>query len=312
MLKSTIQEVVRHSNALKTGKSPGTDGIPAEVWKYLTDDLYKVMADNFSKMLRGEKSIPKSWKESEIRWIFKHNGSPLLITNYRPIALGNCLGKLFMRILTERIENLVERDGLVAAEQMGFRPDRSCQGAALILQILVDRANKKGTPFWWAGIDLSKAYDNVDHDILWEILQQKGITGNWLETIKRVYQQNKIRSITTDGYSEWVRVKKGIRQGCPLSPALFAIYMDWVSVSLSNAGIMEPSKQVVTQPEPNMLLYADDMAIWANSLSVFQSKLRVVIKALANLGMPVNTNKSTIQANEAGTLEHLPLSNTHS
>ena len=134
-----------------------------------------------------------------------------------------------MRIMTDRLERVIEKDGIVASEQMGFRTDRSCQGATIILQVMIDRANRNNSPFWWAGLDISKAYDTVNHEALWKILEKKGIGGLWLNTLKSIYDENKIRSITTDGCSRWVKVKKGIRQGCPMSPALFAIYLDWVS-----------------------------------------------------------------------------------
>ena len=256
------EEILKHTKVLKLGKSPGTDGIPAEVWKYWPEELYQILADNFTLILKGKLNIPKSWKESEIKWIFKHNGSPLEISNYRP-ALGNSLGKLFMRIMTDRLERVIEEDGIVASEQMGFRTDRSCQGATIILQVMIDRANRNNTPFWWAGLDISKAYDTVNHEALWKILEKKGIGGLWLNTLKSIYEENKIRSITTDGCSSWVKVKKGIRQGCPMSPALFAIYLDWVSESLE---MKKPIIKSLSLPEPNMLLYADDMAVWEYSL----------------------------------------------
>ena len=205
------EEILKHTKMLKQGKSPGTDGIPAEVWKYWPEELYQILADNFTLILNGKLNVPKSWKESEIKWIFKHNGSPLEISNYRPIALGNSLGKLFMRIMTDRLERVIEEDGIVASEQMGFRTDRSCQGATLILQVMIDRANRNNSPFWWAGLDISKAYDTVNHEALWRILEKKGIGGLWLNTLKSIYDENKIRSITTDGCSSWVKVKKGIR-----------------------------------------------------------------------------------------------------
>ncbi|MCP4114889.1 MAG: reverse transcriptase family protein, partial [Desulfobacteraceae bacterium] len=153
---------------------------------------------------------------------------PLQIKNYRPIALTDTLYKIFTRIMTERVEKVVEKYGMVADEQQGFRSDRSCLSASMALKILMARRMKKGQekPFHVAYLDISKAYDTVDHEKLWEILGGMGIRGNWLENMKKLYKDNVLKSMLPSGKTRGVPMRRGIRQGCPLSPILFAMYVE--------------------------------------------------------------------------------------
>ena len=103
-------------------------------------------------------------------------------------------------------------------------------------------------------MDISKAYDTVDHGKLWQVLASLGIKGTWLENMKELYNNNIIKSITPYGKTKGVAVRRGIRQGCPLSPLLFALYVEPITRAM---------KKVNPRPEeePSMLAYADDMAV---------------------------------------------------
>ena len=95
------------------------------------------------------------------------------MSNYRPIALSNTLSKLFTKILTKRLETLLEISHIIKDEQQGFRPDRSCTATILLLKTLMARARKEKQPFYLATLDISKAYDNVNHAKLWEICKKQ-------------------------------------------------------------------------------------------------------------------------------------------
>ncbi len=163
------EEVRRVARKLKRDKSPGSDLIPNEAWKYMGQGEYEWMASKFTSILQGVEPVPKEWKTMVVKWIYKKD-SMLALTNYRPIALGNTLSKLFMRVLTERIERLVERGQLVSGEQQGFRTDRSCMGALFMLRRMAAKADVRQEPFLVASLDISKAYDTVSHEALWAVL----------------------------------------------------------------------------------------------------------------------------------------------
>jgi len=170
---------------LKNNKAPGSDSIPNEIWKGWSEANTKGLAFEFEKC-RKTNIFPRTWKQTDIRWLFK-KGNPFEISNYRPIALGNTLYKLYMRILTNRLEELGEGTGIISDEQQGFRTDRSCAAAIIMLKTMIARRMKDERPFYMACLDISKACDMVDHQRLWQICQLMGITGTWFDNVRELY-----------------------------------------------------------------------------------------------------------------------------
>jgi len=144
-------------------------------------------------------------------------------------------------------------------------------------------------------LDISKAYDSVNHKALWSICEQLGVKGTWLENVKALYSDNTLQSITNYGMTPEVKMVRGIRQGCPLSPLLFAVYVEPITRRvrevLQNKGYMKDD-------EPVMKLYADDMAVWDTREEVFGEKLKAVVEGLEELGMLISEDKTELQHNE--------------
>ena len=113
------QDLDRVEKKLKKNKTPGEDLIANEIFtkmsKKTKEKLAKVM-----EYCRQTSQFPGGWKETEIRWLYKKD-DPLEIKNYRPIALTDTLYKIFTRIMTSRLEQAVEKYGIIADEQQGFQ-----------------------------------------------------------------------------------------------------------------------------------------------------------------------------------------------
>ena len=85
-----------------------------------------------------------------------------------------------------------------------------------------------------------------------------GIEGKWLENIKEMYNGTVLEAITAEGMTPKVQMKRGIRQGCPMSPMLFALYME-------DSDKKDEKRRKDRKEEPCMLMYADDMVVWGDS-----------------------------------------------
>ncbi len=287
----SMEEINRAIKKLKKRKTPGEDLITNEVFMGMETKGREKLVEVLEEC-RKTNEFPEGWKETELRWIYKKD-DPLQIKNYRPIALTDTLYKIFTRIMTERVEKVVEKYGMVADEQQGFRSDRSCLSASMALKILMARRMQKGQekPFHVAYLDISKAYDTIDHEKLWEILKGMGIKGSWLENLKKLYKDNVIKSILPNGKTRGVAMKRGIRQGCPLSPILFAMYVEPITRMM---------KKVNPRPEeePSMLLYADDMVLWGESKEELEKKLKTAMEVMKALGLKLSIEKTEIQHNK--------------
>jgi len=109
-------------------------------------------------------------------------------------------------------------------EECGFRKGRSCTDAIFTVQQIIEKRKEHNLLLFLLFINYEKAYDNVNRDKLWEMMDNK--TPNYLlNRIKCIYRNTKVRIKFNDGISEPIYINKGIRQGCGLSPVLFNIYM---------------------------------------------------------------------------------------
>ena len=293
MLNSEISlaEVERAIKKLKKNKTPGEDLIPNEIMINMDQDQRQKLA-NLLEQCRKTSKFPKGWKETELKWIYK-KADPSQIANYRPIALTNTMYKIFTRVMTERLEKVTESFGIITDLQNGFRTDRSCMAAIMTLNIIMARRQTKAArkPFYVAYIDISKAYDTVNHETLWHILEKAGVQGTWLDNLKELYKDNFLRSYTPLGKTGAVRMERGIRQGCPLSPLLFALYANPIAIAMERENRNKGA-------EPAMLMYADDMVVWGETEEEVQKKLQLAVTTMEKLGLQISPEKTELQFNK--------------
>ena len=145
--------------------------------------------------------------------------------NYRGISLVAHAGKVLLKVVASRLSHYCEREGILPEEQSGFRPHRSTLDMLFAIQRLHELARKKSTAVFACFVDLTKAYDSVDRDLLWDVLGRFGVPPKMLAVIRHFHEGMRARVRTDDGqYSEWFGVGQGLRQGCNLAPLLFNLF----------------------------------------------------------------------------------------
>ena len=132
---------------------------------------------------------PIKWIQGLITLIYK-KGDIHDITNYRPITLLNSLFKLWEKILDTRARTIIQ-DKYPLHLQMGSQKGNSSSWTILASNILIDKALEEGKPIYIASIDMNKAYNRVNRNKLWAILESMGITGNLLLNIMNTYKNAK-------------------------------------------------------------------------------------------------------------------------
>ena len=150
--------------------SVGPDDLPAEVIKLFLDGDQGLLRDFHAIIMAvwqtGE--APQQWKDATIKVLFK-KGDTLECGNYRGISLVAHAGKVLLKIVATRLSHYCEREGILPEEQSGFRPRRSTLDMLFVVQRLHELARKKGTAVFACFVDLTKAYDSVDRELLWDV-----------------------------------------------------------------------------------------------------------------------------------------------
>ena len=142
-----------------------------------------------------------------------------------------------------------------------------------------------------AFVDLEKAYDNVNRQKLWNVLEEYGVRGRLLRAVEALYEDGKASVQVGGRESEWFGVHKGVRQGCTLSPWLFNVFVDKVTREARKEFVREVK---LSTGEVGVLLFADDMVVMAESEEGLQSNLQALSDAMGRWDLKVNWGKTKV------------------
>ena len=143
-------------------------------------------------------------------------------------------------------------------------------------------------------IDYAKAFDCVDHNKLWKILKEMGISDHLTCLLRNLYAGQEATVRTGHGTTDWFQIGKGVCQSCILSPCLFNLYAEYI---MGNAGLEEAQTGVkIARRNINNLRYADDTTLIAESEEEPKSLLMKVKEGSENVGLKLNIHKTKIMA----------------
>ena len=143
-------------------------------------------------------------------------------------------------------------------------------------------------------IDYAKAFDCVDHNKLWKILQEMGISDHFTCLLRNLYAGEEATVRTGHGKTDWFQIGKGVRQDCLLSPCLFNLYAEYI---MRNAGLEEAQAGIkIARRNINDLRYADDTTHMAESEEELKSLLMKVKEESEKAGLKLNIQKTKIMA----------------
>ena len=281
------EEVRRAVSRLKGGKAPGTCGIMPEMLKAGGEVAIEWLVKLFNVV--WERGVaPRDWKTAIIVPIHK-KGSRLECTNYRGISLLSVVGKVFARVLNDRVKGLTE--GSVMDEQGGFRSGRGCIDQVFAVKQVIEKMIEKDRVMFMVFIDLEKAYDNVCREKLWRVLSEYGVRGRLLRSIKALYEGGRARVKVEGMESQGFRVRKGVRQGCTLSPWLFNVFIDKVVKEARRECVREVT---LSTGSIGILMFADDMVMMAETKEALQHNVEAMNEALSRWDLRVNWKKSKV------------------
>jgi hypothetical protein len=182
------------------------------------------------------------WKETQIVNLFK-GGDPESTNNYCGISLISCAFKVLLALMANRLSKMCEENGLLCREQAGFRRREEAVAQSIALAEMVRRRFLEGKPTFGVFVDFKKAYDRVYHSYLFRILDHNGVRGRFLDLIKHMYLETKYTVRVGDHISDRFTPTRGAKQGDPLSPILFIIFINPCLLKSNPTGTVIPGLQ---------------------------------------------------------------------
>jgi hypothetical protein len=137
-------------------------------------------------------------------------------------------------MLKKHLDEWAEKDNLISETQFGFRPKRGTLEGCFLLKHVVDSHTAQGKPLFAAFIDFEKACDSVDRQLLWKSLQALGLQGWSLGVLQAMYSDVHLKARVGEDEGESFPSTRGVKQGDPLSPLLFGLFIDKLVGFLNN------------------------------------------------------------------------------
>lgn len=258
----TQKEIETAINQLNENKSPGHDGLTPEFYKTFRTEISPILALVYNNILL-KNELPKSMTLGLITLIYKNKGENSNLKNWRPISLLNLDYKILTKILTNRLKN--NANNLINKLQ-SCRPGKaSIIDNALNLRTIIDYVENENQYGAIISLDQEKAFDRVEHNFLYKVLQKFNFPNNILSYVNIFTTNIKSKIIINGKLSKSIKIERSVRQGCPLSMYLYAFSLEpliyYINQNKNIVGISIPnySQQIKT------IQHADDTSALVSS-----------------------------------------------
>lgn len=284
----TMNEIHKAIDELKSGKSPDPGGIIADFYKMFSDQaasfLFYVFKEAYTKQL-----LPPSFSRTYTVLIPKSDDRVKLqsVSGYRPITLANVDYKILMKVLARRMQGVIT--SIVGSHQTcGIR------GRSIVTNIHVTRSVLQCCDLMFRKvamlqIDFEKAFDRVSHEVLFCILQHVNVGDVLLAGIRMAYQNCSTQQIVNKSATERIPVLPSVRQGCPLSPLLFCIFLEPFCMKIIQSESVGGFR--LHSSEVRLLTYADDVFVFCKNAESVTNVIAITKEFCAATNSSVNWGK---------------------
>lgn len=294
----TQEEIQQHIRKLKNGKSSGEDGIIAELLKNLGPRSLQEITQIIQEIWRTEK-LPDDWKCALIHPLHK-KGEKSDVNNYRGISLLSVPYKILSACLLRRAQEQLEP--LIGEYQAGFRPHRSCTEQIFNLKSTLKIRATRNLPTICTFVDFRKAYDSIDRQSLFNILEENNLDPKTRRLIQETLTDTTSKVKFNGEISQPFPIKTGVRQGDGLSPLLFNIVLDKVikewEKEMKNQNIWRPIRLGRERDDINVtcLAFADDLAILSGDERTAVHQIEVLKECSEKVGLQISFSKTEFMA----------------
>lgn len=290
----TLEDTIDAIKSLKNKKSPGTDGLTSEFYKLFSDKLAPFLLEVFRES-SVKTSLPPTLCQGVITLIPKPNKDPLIIDNWRPITLLNNDYKIIALILAKRLKSVL--NSVIDETQSGFLPNRHISNNIRLVLDILDYSHLLPKESFMLFLDYYKAFDTLEHGFLFQALHRIGFGDHLCNMVKMLYTNSNSSIKLGNNTSPRFFLKRGVRQGCPVSPYLFIIATQFLSLYIKESPLkgigIENSEIIISQLADDTVLFLEDSL----QIPIALTALQLFSKAS---GLQLNLNKC----------ELLPVKNT--
>ena len=313
----TMDKIKKAIHQTSSSRASGKDGIPAEIYKAAGPNALEAFHDVLLSIWEEEK-MTDDFCDALIVSLFKNKGSKSDCGNYRGISLLSIAGKIFARVILNRLITVSEQN--LPEAQCGFGPGKSTVDMIFAMRQLQEKCIEQNMRLFFVFIDLTKAFDTVNREALWTVLKHIGCSPKFLSMIRLFHDDMTGQVLSNGNVTEAFAISNGVKQGCVLAPIAFNIFftcmlshtvrhlekgvcicypLDGSFFDLHCLATKAKSLQSLLQE----VLFADDCALVAHTESDLQLMQDRFSSASKLFGLTVSLGKTKVP--------HQPAPNTH-
>lgn len=289
----SLEEVKKVVFEMRQNRAPGPDGFPAEFyvkfWGIIKFELLDLINDFHNGFLKVERLnygivtlVPKT-KDAE------------QIQKFRPICLLNVSFKIITKVLMNRLDRIMTY--IISKNQTAFLKNRFIMEGIVILHELLNSLHTKKSSGILFKVDFEKAYDMVDWGFIYRILHSKGFPDQWCDWVMKVVRGGKVAIKVNDEVGPYFNTHKGLRQGDPLSPLLFNLAAEALTLLVQRAenNSLVEGLPINENNKVTILQYADDTIFMIKDDPEQARNLKFILCLFEQLsGLKINFNKSEV------------------
>ena len=308
----TLEEVQNSIKQLSSGKAAGEDGIPPEIYIHGGTAVAKMVLDVTTKIWQEGKAV-QEFRDADIIHLYKNKGDRYCCDNHRGISLLCIAGKIVTRLLLNRLFKHVVKIGLIPESQCGFYPGKGTTDMSFSLQQLQEKCKLQNQDLYLLFIDLTKAFDTVNREGLWCVLEKAGCPRHFVNIIRSFHDDMQATVREGSEKSAPFEVTSGTKQGCVIAPTLFSIFFSMMLlVAFKDA---DDGVRIKSRPDLRLcnittghfnaqskvilstireLLFADDCALAADSQEALQRLCDSFSTAARRFGLTISIKKTEV------------------
>ena len=289
----SIEELNNSFTCMQSSKAPGPDGFTLEFYRAFSGQISALLLDVFNESFSGaDKSLPPTFYMASISLILKQDKDPLEPGSYRPISLLNVDTKLLAKTLALRLERVLP--SVISEDQTGFIKNRFLfSNIRRLFNIIYTPSPDPTIPEILISMDAEKAFDRVEWIFLFTAMRKFGFGERFISWVKLLYKAPQAYILTNNLRSDPFTLHRGTRQGCPLSPLLFALVIEPLAIVLRSSGQFQGVHR--GSREQRVSLYADDLLLYAQSPAESIPHILSLLKEFGRVsGYKLNFSKSEL------------------
>lgn len=286
----TLEELRSAAVSMTRHKSPGLDGIPPELFVELWDLVGPLLVKSIQHSL-DVGYFHRDQRTALISLLLKTGKDPLDCGNYRPLSLLNSDIKIYAKVLSNRLNEYIFH--LVHEDQTGFIRGRLASDNVRRLLHVIDAPKDEADSYAVFSLDAMKAFDRLEWRYLWTVLRRFGFGDTFIHMVQTLY--NKPTACVSTGHklSSQFCLERGTRQGCPLSPILFALSLEPLAQAVRQSPLISPIH--IKNTTHHISLYADDIILYLSDITNSVPQALALFQRFGSFsGYKINWSKSIL------------------